>query len=239
MNNFDLELIKKYVAPGEVANAIKKLETGYPVQYIIGNVEFYGSIIGVNEDVLIPRFETEYLVDDLLKLIKEYNFVNPKILDIGTGSGCIAISLKKNCKCEVDALDISYKALNVARKNAQRNGVILNFIHKDIENVLLESKYDVIVSNPPYVAYDTEIDEKIKYEPQNAIYADDQGLFFYKIILNKSESILKSKSIIAFEIGHNQANDIIKLCKDHYPKAKIISKNDLNDFNRYIYVIND
>ncbi|MBQ6840886.1 MAG: peptide chain release factor N(5)-glutamine methyltransferase [Bacilli bacterium] len=239
MNNFDEELIKKYVPQEQLEEALEKLHSGYPVQYIIGNVEFYGNIINVNEDVLIPRFETEYLVDDLLKYIKEYGFNKPSIIDVGTGSGCIAIALKKSVDCDVSALDISSKAINVAKENAKINDVNINFINEDIVTCEFNQKYDVLVSNPPYVAKDIVVDEKTKYEPQNAIFADDNGLFFYKVILEKTLSCLNTKNIIAFEIGHDQAETIKDLCKEYYPNAKIIAKNDLNDFNRYIYVIND
>jgi len=239
VNNFDEELIKKYVARDKWKTAINKLQSGYPVQYIIGNVEFFGNIIEVNESVLIPRFETEYLVEDLLSLIKQYHFNEPEIIDIGTGSGCIAISLKKNVKSTIDAVDISENAIRVARKNAKNNNVNINFITGDISNIILNRKYDIIVSNPPYVSYEIPVDDKTKYEPQNAIFAPDSGLYFYKVILEKSASIAKKRSIIAFEIGHNQASTIEQMAFNYYPNAKVIAKNDLNGFNRYIYIIND
>lgn len=239
MNNFDEELIRKYVPQENIPSALQKLKAGFPVQYIIGNVEFFGSIINVNENVLIPRFETEYLVDDLLKIIKKLDFSNPNIIDIGTGSGCIAIALKKSIDCNVDALDISTSAIKVAQHNAERNDVFVNFIEGDIAHIDFNKKYDVIVSNPPYVARSVKVDEKTKFEPQNAIFADDEGLYFYKVILKKSRTMLNEKNVIAFEIGHNQANSIQILIKEYYPDAKIIAKKDLNGYDRYIYVIND
>ncbi|MBE6148788.1 MAG: peptide chain release factor N(5)-glutamine methyltransferase [Firmicutes bacterium] len=239
MNKFDEELIKKYVPHNQIDKALQKLSKGYPVQYIIGNVEFYGNLINVNEKVLIPRFETEYLVQDLLKYIKEYDFKNPKILDIGTGSGCIAIALKKNVDSNVDALDISADALEVAKENAIFNNVNINFINQDIHEFKPDYKYDIIVSNPPYVSKDVMVDEKTKYEPQNAIFAGDNGLYFYKVILANSIHYLSKKNIIAFETGHNHALAITKICKDYYPNAKIITKSDLNGYDRYIYIIND
>ena len=239
MNNFDLELLKKYISKDKLDDAIKKLEDGYPVQYIIGNVEFYNNIIEVNENVLIPRFETEYLVDDLLKLLKEYKFDSPNILDIGTGSGCISIAIKKNYTCEIDAIDINDKAIELANKNANNNKVNINFINNSIEKYNPNKKYDVIVSNPPYVPYEEKVDEKTKYEPQNAIFASDNGLYFYKLILKKSKSLLNKKSIIAFEIGHNQGGLLKDISKECYPNAIIIVKKDLNNFDRYLYIINE
>ena len=137
------------------------------------------------------------------------------------------------------ALDISSNALKVAKKNAEINNVDINFINEDIEQAIFTNKFDVLVSNPPYVAFDVETDEKIKYEPQNAIFAKDNGLYFYKVILDKSINFLNKKNIIAFEIGHNQAETIIKMVNEYYPQAKVVAKNDLNGYNRYIYIFND
>jgi len=239
VNNFDEELIKKYVPFSKQKKALEKLQTGYPVQYIIGNVEFYGNIINVDENVLIPRFETEYLVEDVIKYINEYGFIKPSVLDIGTGSGCIAIAIKRNIECDVTALDISQKALKIAAENAQKNNVVITFFNIDINDYTLNDRFDVIISNPPYVPYNSSVDEKIKYEPEMAIYADDNGLYFYKVILEKSQNMLKYPGIIAFEIGNNQAEEIVNLAKGYYPNAKIIAKKDLNHFDRYIYIIND
>ena len=239
MNNFDEELIKKYLSKDKWEDAFQKLADGYPVQYLIGNVEFYGNVIDVDENVLIPRFETEYLVDYLLKLIKEYHFNNPRILDIGTGSGCISIALKKNMDCSITAIDKSNDAIQVANNNAIKNNVDIMFENTSIEDYHSNEKYDVIVSNPPYVRLDEEVDPKTKFEPQEALFASENGLYFYNLILQKSIDLLNKKNIIAFEIGNGQANEIIKRTKEIYPDAKIISKKDLNGFERYIYIINE
>ena len=235
----DKELILKYVPKDKQSDALNKLQKGYPVQYLIGNVEFYDCLINVNEDVLIPRFETEYLVDDLLKLLKQYNFNNPKILDIGTGSGCISIALKKNYQCDITAIDINKKAINIAINNAKINNTQINFLNEDIHTFKTNTLFDVIVSNPPYVKIGSNVDEKIKYEPKDAIYAKENGLYFYKLILSKCHNLLNNRNIIALEIGHNQNNEIVSIIKSIYPKAIIISKNDLNNYERYIYVINE
>ncbi|NMA50785.1 MAG: peptide chain release factor N(5)-glutamine methyltransferase [Mollicutes bacterium] len=238
MNNYDIDLIKKYIEKSKQEEAIKKYKEGYPVQYLIGNVDFFGNKIIVNEKVLIPRFETEYLVDDTLKLLKKYNFINPKTLDIGTGSGCISIALKKNIKCEVTAVDISRDALEVAKKNAEINNVEINFVKQAIEDFSSFGNFDVIISNPPYISMKEKIDPKTKHEPHNALYSNEDGTYFYRVILEKAIDILAKKSIIAFEIGDKQGSKVIKMAKELFPKANIEIKKDLNDFERYIYIIN-
>lgn len=235
----DKQLIEKYVSKEKQDDAFLLLNKGYPVQYIIGNVDFYGINIEVNEDVLIPRFETEYLVDDLIKITKEKHFENPNILEVGTGSGCISIALKKNINCTMEAIDISNEAIKIAKKNALNNQVDINFVNEAIENYSSNQQFDILVSNPPYVDYNSPVDEKIKYEPQIAIYADDRGLYFYKVILEKTKNLLNKKNIIAFEIGYNQADEIESIVKEYYPNSQIIKKNDLNGYNRYIYIINE
>ena len=233
----DLSLLKE-LYPNNYQEQLDKLKDNYPIQYLIGYVDFYGYKINVNENVLIPRFETEYLVDDTIKLIKKY-INNPKILDIGTGSGCIAISLSKELNTKVSALDISSNAIDVAKDNASINNAEITFINEDIKTYISKEKYNVIISNPPYVKDDSNVDKEIKYEPSNAIYSSDNGLEYYKVILSKSKELLEDKNIIAFEIGDDQANDIISIAKEYYPKANIIAKNDLNNLNRYIYIINE
>ena len=201
----DIEYLKKYLNENELEEGLKKLKTGYPAQYIIGDVNFYGNKILVNENVLIPRFETELLVEKTINYIKETFNGNIKILDIGTGSGAIAISLKKAFpNSEVTAIDISEEALKVAKENAKLNNVEINFIKSDIlSNV--KGKFDVVISNPPYIDYDEKIDEKVrKYEPHLALFADDNGLYFYKEIFKNIKSFLKGKFLLAFEIGEKQ-----------------------------------
>lgn len=235
----DIDLIKKYVKKELQEEAITKLKSGYPVQYIIGNVDFYDCIIDVNEPVLIPRFETEYLVQKTIKLIKDKGFIKPKILDIGTGSGCIAIALKKNIDSDITAIDISNDAINLANKNAIKNNVDINFLCVDFESYETDEKFDIIISNPPYVPFNSVVDEKTKYEPQNAIFAKDNGLYFYKTILKKSKKLLKKKNIIAFEIGDKQGKKITELAQGYYPKSKINFSTDYNGHDRYLFIINE
>ena len=167
----DIEYLKKYLKPEDFESGLKRLENKEPIQYIIGNVEFYGYKINVNKNVLIPRFETELLVEKTINYIKKYYNKKIDIIDLGTGSGCIAITLKKEIDCNMDALDISKKALEVAKNNAKLNDVEINFINKDMLTPL-DKKYDVIISNPPYISYDEEIMDIVKNnEPNIALYA--------------------------------------------------------------------
>ena len=237
MDNFDANLIKEYVPKEIQEKALKRLAKGYPVQYIIGNVDFYGQIIKVNKHVLIPRFETELLVSKTIEYIKKRNFIKPNILEIGTGSGCISILLKKLIDCNITAIDKSKKALKVAKDNGKDLGI--TFICKSIEKFNSNQKFDVLISNPPYVSFNEITDEKIKYEPQMAIFAKDNGLYFYKIILEKSTLILNSKNIIAFEIGQNQAKEIEKIAKYFYPLSKVLIEKDLNNKDRYLFIFNE
>lgn len=237
MDNFDANLIKKYVPIEKQKRALKKLSKGYPVQYIIGNVDFYGQIIKVNKHVLIPRFETELLISKTIEYIKKRNFIKPNILEIGTGSGCISILLKQLIDCNITAIDKSKNALKIAKENGK--DLDINFICKSIEKFYSNQKFDVLISNPPYVSFNETTDEKIKYEPQMAIFAKDNGLYFYKIILKKSTLILKPKNIIAFEIGQYQAKEIKNIAKFYYPLSKVLIEKDLNNKDRYLFIINE
>jgi release factor glutamine methyltransferase len=205
ISEIDYQLLKtKY--PNNFNEIINKIKNNYPVQYLIGDVDFYGYKINVDNRVLIPRFETEMLVNETIKLIKERNIM-PKIIDIGTGSGCIAITLSKELKTTVTAIDISKPALELASLNASINGANVKFFQKDIKNCTFEDTYNVLISNPPYVKLTSVVDPKIKYEPQNAIFAQDNGLEFYKAILSQSKTFLEKSNLIAFEIGSDEKNE--------------------------------
>ena len=219
---------------GNINEALKKIENGYPIQYLIGYVEFYNTKIFVNENVLIPRFETEYLVEKTIKYLKNRKLKNG--IDICTGSGCIAIALKKNLNIEIDACDISENALNIAKANALENNTEINFFKKDILKESIDKKYDFIISNPPYVKADEYTSVETKYEPQIALYANHNGLEFYKRILELSLNILNPKGTIIFEIGATQGEDIKKIALDLYPKAIITIEKDFNQFDRFMFI---
>lgn len=232
-----IEYLKKYLKDKELDTAIKELEKGTPVQYIVGNVNFYGYDFKVNKNTLIPRFETELLVEKTYNYIKKYfDTNNIRILDIGTGTGCIAITLNKLLNCDVHASDISKEALEVAKENNRINNANVNFIVSDIfENI--NCKYDVIISNPPYISYDEEIMDIVKNnEPHLALYAPDNGLYFYDKIIKESSKYLKDKFIMAFEIGYKQSTDIVHIIKKYYKDINISVEKDYSEKIRFIFI---
>ena len=247
MNDFQKELtyLEKYLK--ETGNnqeidydkVLCELKAGKPIQYIIGNVNFYGNTIEVNESVLIPRFETELLVEKTITKIKKY-FPNQKvsIIDLGTGSGCIAISLKKNLDATVDALDISKDALELAKINAQKNNTEINFINDDM-TTYQGKKYDIIISNPPYIRFDEPIMDIVKNnEPQVALYAKEDGLYYYRKILENITNITNDKFLICFEIGLNQSTTIVDIAKKHLDNVFITVEKDYSDKERFIFITN-
>ena len=195
---------------------VNQLKLEIPIQYILGSTSFYGLEIEVNNQVLIPRPETEELVDWILKnnATKSLPF---KILDIGTGSGCIAIALAKNClNAQVSALDVSFSALEIAKRNAQKNNVTIFFEQKNIlETVDLNQQFDVIVSNPPYVRNLEKIEIKanvLDNEPHLALFvADDDALIFYKKIAELAQKNLIKNGQLYFEINQYLGKEMVEL----------------------------
>jgi len=242
--NDDIKYLEKYIKEFNLDGnyydyAMSELKKGRPIQYIIGNVNFYGNIIKVNENVLIPRFETELLVDQSIKKIKKYfPSEEVQILDLGTGSGCIAISLKKVLDSQIDALDISEEALELAKENAKNNNVVINFVNEDM-TTYKNKQYDVIISNPPYIAKDEKIMDIVKNnEPHIALYAKNNGLYFYQKIIDNIPYITKDKFLICFEIGYTQANDIIKYAKEHLKNINITVEKDYSNNDRFLFITN-
>lgn len=210
-----------------------------PLQYIIGSVEFFGLEFEVNKEVLIPRQETEILVGEVLKNINDKS--STKILDIGTGSGNIAISLVKNLKnCKVHSIDISEAAVNQAKRNAEKHNINgeLKIENIEIEKFVVnnDSKFDMIVSNPPYISaqdYESLEQELIDHEPRNALTDDDDGLSFYRVISEKSKSLLFKGGSLFFEIGYGQSDQIIDVMKNN-GFADIKIKKDFQNIDRVI-----
>ncbi|MBR3229262.1 MAG: peptide chain release factor N(5)-glutamine methyltransferase [Bacilli bacterium] len=232
----DEEYLKKYLKKEKLEDGIKKLKQGIPVQYIVGNVNFYGNILKVNKNVLIPRFETETLVEKTINYAKKYLKEPLKIIDLGTGSGAIAITLKKKLNSNVDAVDISKKALEIAKENAIENNVEIGFIHSNmLEKV--DKKYDIIISNPPYIAYNEEVEDIVKNnEPSIALYADSSGLEYYELILKNVEKNIKKPGLIAFEIGTNQGKPIKDLVKKYLKAKNVKVEKDLTGKDRFIFI---
>lgn len=217
-----------------------KLLNNYPIQYLIGYVNFYGNNINVRENVLIPRFETEDLVDRTIKYSKKI-FLDKRvnILDIGTGSGAIAISLNKELDSNVDAVDISDYAISLAKENNDINNTNVNIFKSDIFSEV-KNKYDIIISNPPYISFEETIMDKVfDNEPHLALFASDNGLYFYKKILDESKKFLNDKFIIAFEIGMTQGEDIRMYASSLFENAKISVEKDLSGKDRFVFIINE
>lgn len=235
----ELEYLKKYYK-GNIDEAKKRLNNGEPVQYIVGDVDFYGNILKVDKRVLIPRPETEELVEKTLKIINNEFNNTISIIDLGTGSGCIPITLKKKLpQSKVSAVDISLDALEVARENALLNKVDINFIHSDMLNSV-KGKFDIIISNPPYIRYDEEIMDIVKNnEPHIALYADNKGLYFYEEILKNCSKYLKDKFLIAFEIGEEQGKDIVDLANKYLIDIKVWIEKDFRNLDRYVFIKNN
>ena len=225
LNKSQLSKIKQIVA---------ELKTHKPIQYIFGKTEFYGLKIKVNEHTLIPRPETEQLVDWILK----ENFVTA--LDIGTGSGCIPIALAKNTDAKVLAIDVSEDALLIAEENAKNNEVEIDFIHQDILQTNYLQKVDLIVSNPPYVLESEK--EKIQenvldYEPELALFVEDKNpLIFYKKIASLAINFLNENGKLFFEINAKFGKETIEMLAD-IGFVNIELKKDLNDKDRMIKAI--
>lgn len=209
-----------------------------PIQYLIGTSCFYGYDFIVNEDVLIPRFETEELVENVLYRYDKY-FKNQKIkvADVATGSGCIGITLAlEEPNLDVYATDISSNALAVARKNAEKLGANVKFYEGDMLEPL-NDKFDILVSNPPYIPENEEVMSLVKdNEPNIALFGGLDGLKFYNIILRDAKRILKDKAMIAFEHGYDKKKEIEALAKKYFPLAKVETLKDLEGKDRMTFI---
>ncbi len=221
-------------------SSLEALKENKPIQYVIGNVNFYGLKFIVNKNVLIPRFETEELVEQVVEYARGLNKDKIKILDLGCGSGAIGLTLKSILKdSEVTLVDISKEALEVARLNANNLNLDVTFIESDwFSNVGLD-KYDIIVSNPPYIRTNEEIEEIVRNnEPSLALYGGIDGLDCYRKILVNIKPYLNDKFLIAFEIGESQKEEIYDIVNKYLYDVEITCKKDLYGRNRMIFVRN-
>lgn len=217
--------------------AIKKILEGIPLQHITHQQEFMKLMFYVDENVLIPRPDTEILVEEVIKIAKKINA--KKILDLCTGSGAIAISLAKYIKgSQITATDISRKALAIAKLNAINNNVEdrITFVSSDIFQNIPEEKYDIIVSNPPYIKRKViqKLDTEVRKEPIIALDGGDDGLKFYKNIIDNAYEYLKYKGYLCFEIGYDQKDEVIKLIENEGKYIDTYSKRDLYDNDRIV-----
>ena len=228
-----------------VSSVLKRRMSGEPIQYILGKAEFMGLTFKVDERVLIPRPETEILVETVLSLIADRGSCKSKILDIGTGSGCIAVSLAKlSSELEITATDVSAEALEVARSNARLNCLSgkIRFIQSDMftEYEVRCAKYDVIVSNPPYIPSD-EIDKlqpEVRCEPGLALDGGNDGLDFYRRIINEAPLYLNRGGLLIVEIGFGQRASLEKIIEKSGIFAIIDVVADYNNIDRVIVIKN-
>jgi release factor glutamine methyltransferase len=213
-----------------------------PVQYILGYTYFYGLKFNVNNNVLIPRSETEELVEHVINYAKIIFGNKPiNICDIGTGSGAIAVSLAKENNFFLTATDISSNALIVAKENACNNDVHINFYEGDLLEPLIKNnlKFDILVSNPPYIDKSEDIDPLVEQnEPHLALYADNLGMQFYEEILSNAKHIMNTPNIILFEHGYKQRQLMLNLIDKYYPNSDCEIIKDLSGNDRFTIIIN-
>ncbi len=217
------------------------LNENKPMQYLIGTACFYGYDFIVNEDVLIPRYETEELVENILYRYDEhFGGKDVDVCDLATGSGCIAIALAlEEKKMKVVATDISKEALNVAKRNNEKFNAGVKFLQGDMLNPLKGRKFDIFVSNPPYIPEDEDVMSLVKdNEPNLALFGGSDGMKFYRIILSGVKPYLKNKAMICFEHGYDKKEEMIELSKKYFPNSKVEVLKDLEGRDRmtFIYV---
>ncbi len=224
----------------EIKDNIEKIINGYPIQYITGKQEFMGYNFFVNENVLIPQPDTEILVEEVLDILKKTK--KYKILDLCTGSGAIAISISKilansivDDNIKISASDISLKALAVAKINAKKNDVKIEFIQADVFDKI-GKKFDIIVSNPPYIktAVIKKLNLEVQNEPYIALNGGKDGLDFYRKIINDAYKYLEADGYLALEIGFDQRQEVIEIIENTNKYKEIYSKKDLTNNDRVI-----
>ena len=220
---------------------IERLLNNEPMNYVLGYSYFYGYKMIVNSDVLIPRYETEELVGLILSKYDEY-YKDKKInvCDVGTGAGAIAIALKKEeDNLNVYASDISDKALNVARENCINNDCEITFLSGSMLEPYIENNIDIdiLVSNPPYIKSNETVESSVyDYEPHIALFGGDDGLKFYRDILENAHKIMPRKGLIFFEMGYDQKDNLTNLARKYYPDSEIEVFKDINNKNRMFMI---
>lgn len=230
----------KGIAPNEIQlqileeKVLQRAKTRIPIQYIIGEAWFMGNYFKVTPDVLIPRDETEILVTKAIELIKQYNFED--VLDIGTGSGCIACTIAKNTNATVLGIDISSDALRIALDNVTKLGINNKAVFRKsdlFEKVRDGEAFDIIVSNPPYIPIGTELSKEVLYEPHNALFAEENGLQLYRKIIEQAPDYLTQDGYLMFELGIGEGNSVKELMTKDF--EDIVIEKDLAGIDRIIY----
>lgn len=215
---------------------------GKPIQYIKGVENFFGRDFKVNEDVLIPRYETEELVENILYRIDDYfaEYQSITLCDVGTGSGAIATSLAlEEPRLKVFATDISLKAVTVAKDNAKNLGANIEFMVGDMLEPLLENeiKVDIFVSNPPYIPQEQEIEAMVKdNEPHVALFGGNDGLYFYRKIFQGVEPLLQERALLAFEMGFDQRELMEAALQEYFPNDPHEIIKDINGKDRMLFI---
>lgn len=221
---------------------MKRYIGGEPIQYIKGKESFFSRDFIVNENVLIPRYETEELVENILYHIDDYfeDYSSIDLCDVGTGSGAIAISLAlEEPKLKVVATDISEDALEVARLNAKELGAHVEFYQGDMLEPLIERnvKVDIFVSNPPYIPVRQEIEDVVKdNEPHVALFGGEDGLYFYRKIFERVRLLLKDRALLAFEMGFDQREIMVEALNHYFPDCPYEILKDINGKDRMLFI---
>ena len=238
MDNEALDIIERKYEDGVI-----RMLNDEPMNYVLGYTYFFGYKIMVNKDVLIPRYETEELLGLVLSKYDEYyKGQKVNICDVGTGSGAIAIALKKEeDNLNVYASDISNEALEVAKHNAEINDADITFLQGSMLEPYIENnlKFDILVSNPPYIKNDEVLESSVKdYEPHVALFGGDDGLKFYRMIFEDAHKILNDKSLLFFEMGYDQKENLTALARKYFADAQIEVLKDINGKDRMLMIRN-
>lgn len=226
----------------EFNTMLERFENGEAPQYILGYEYFFGRDFIVNPDVLIPRPETEYLVEAILEFTDEYfsEAEQLKLVDVGTGSGAIGVTLGcEEAKYQVTLTDISEEAIAVAKQNAEKFNLSIQTHCGNMLDPLIQAgeSFDILVSNPPYIPTEEEVEALVKEnEPHLALFGGKDGLKFYREIFTNAKKITKTKSLLAFEIGWNQGEVLKQLAQENFPNAQVMVKKDYNDLDRMLFI---
>lgn len=232
----DEELLKQF------QDGMQRYMNGEPIQYINGKENFFSRDFIVNENVLIPRYETEELVENILYKIDDYfdDYSSIDLCDVGTGSGAIAITLAlEEPKLNVVATDISEEALEVAKANASELDAQVTFYQGDMLEPLIDrqQKFDIFVSNPPYIPQDQEIESVVKdNEPHVALFGGNDGLYFYRKIFKDVRHVLKDRALLAFEMGFDQRELMSQAVEQYFPGIPYEIIKDINGKDRMLFI---